>query len=60
MREILYHVARAKQGLEYGTVQITVHDAQVTQIERIEKVRFPLQPGGKGGSKNAAKSRVFP
>jgi hypothetical protein len=30
-------------GLEFGTVQITVHDSQITQIDRVEKYRFPLQ-----------------
>jgi hypothetical protein len=35
------------ESLEYGIVQITVHDSQVTQIERIEKYRFPLQAKSK-------------
>jgi hypothetical protein len=30
------HVA----SLRYGVVQIVVHDAQVTQIEKTERVRF--------------------
>lgn len=37
------HILQALEGLQYGTVQITVHDAQITQIERTEKHRFPLQ-----------------
>ncbi len=28
--------------LEYGTVQISVHDSQVTQIDKVEKHRLPL------------------
>jgi hypothetical protein len=31
------------EGLEFGTVQITVHDSQITQIDRLEKYRFPLE-----------------
>lgn len=39
-------IASLLEGLEFGTVQITIHDSQITQIERLEKHRFPLQ--GKG------------
>ena len=40
--EILEKIISALSSLEFGTVQITVHDSQVTQIEKIEKHRFPL------------------
>lgn len=33
------------ENIEYGTVQITVHDSQVTQIEKGEKYRFNLKKG---------------
>ncbi len=34
-------VVREKvEGLRYGVVQIVVHDAKVTQIERTEKTRI--------------------
>lgn len=34
-------VVREKvEGLRFGVVQIVVHDAQVTQIERTEKTRL--------------------
>ena len=38
------HVA----SLKYGTVQVTVHDSRVVQVERVEKLRFdkPEQSGG--------------
>lgn len=32
-------IARALRGLRYGSVEITVHDGRVTQVERKEKVR---------------------
>lgn len=39
----LKRIIRALEGLEYGSVQIVVHDSQITQIERVEKQRFPLE-----------------
>jgi hypothetical protein len=36
-------VVREKvEGLRYGIVQIVVHDAKVTQIERTEKTRLSV------------------
>jgi hypothetical protein len=33
-------ILEAVRGLEYGSVEIVVHDSQVVQIERREKVRL--------------------
>ena len=33
-------VAEKVRGMQFGTVQITVHDAKVVQIERTERTRF--------------------
>jgi hypothetical protein len=33
-------IATAIAGLRYGTVEITIHDGQITQIERTEKIRL--------------------
>lgn len=41
--QVLEKIIYALEGLEFGTVQITVHDSQVTQIEKNEKHRFQLQ-----------------
>jgi len=30
----------AIKGIKYGTVQITVHNARVTQIDKIERIRI--------------------
>jgi hypothetical protein len=42
--EVLHAVERAialvQQQTGYGSIEITVHDGRVTQIERREKVRF--------------------
>ena len=42
-QQVLEKVKELLESLEYGTVQITVHDSQVTQIDKIEKHRLPLQ-----------------
>ncbi|CAM3865200.1 YezD family protein [Alicyclobacillus pomorum] len=39
----LKHMLQSLEGLEYGTIQIVVHDSQVTQIERVERRRFSLE-----------------
>ncbi|MEJ8548787.1 YezD family protein [Brevibacillus borstelensis] len=36
-------ILEALEGLEYGTLNIIVHESQITQIERTEKKRFPLE-----------------
>lgn len=38
--ELLQRIAATLQSLQYGTVQITVHDARVVQIEKVERVRL--------------------
>lgn len=37
-------VRRNVAGLRFGSVQITVHDGRVTQVESVEKTRFITQP----------------
>ncbi|MDI3257907.1 MAG: YezD family protein [Kyrpidia sp.] len=44
----LHRIMEALEGLEYGSVQIIVHDAQIVQIERTEKRRFPPVSGRRG------------
>jgi hypothetical protein len=36
------------RSLKFGTVQITVHESRVVQVERVEKLRFDKP--GLGGS----------
>lgn len=33
-------IAELLNGMEYGSVQITVHDGNIVQIERTERKRF--------------------
>ena len=37
---VLEEVAKALSGLRYGSVEITVHDGKVTQIEAKKKIRL--------------------
>ncbi len=37
---VLAEVAKALAGLRYGSVEITVHDGKVTQIEAKKKIRL--------------------
>lgn len=47
--EWLEVVRKNVSGLRYGSVQITVHDGRVTQVESIEKTRFvtPREEAGR-------------
>lgn len=38
--EPLREIARALDGLRFGAVEITVHNSQIVQIERKEKIRL--------------------
>jgi len=39
---VVDEILRAVKSIRYGSVEITIHDSRVVQIERKEKVR----PGG--------------
>ena len=36
----LARISAALRGIRFGSVTITIHDARIVQIERIEKSRF--------------------
>ena len=37
-------ILQALKDLRFGSVEITVHDSKIVQIERREKVRVELEP----------------
>jgi len=39
-KKVLEDISRMLADLRFGSVEITVHENRVTQIERKEKVRF--------------------
>ena len=38
--EVAHEILRAIEQLRFGSIEITVHEGRVTQIERREKIRF--------------------
>ena len=38
--DIVHQIALALQGIRFGSVEITIHENKVVQIERKEKLRF--------------------
>jgi hypothetical protein len=48
----IHHIVSTLEKLEYGSVVITVHDGEITQIETTEKQRFSLSKGTVAQSKN--------
>jgi len=42
--EVIHEILRAVQELRFGSIEITVHEGRVTQIERREKIRFTSIP----------------
>lgn len=38
--DITEHIINALQGIRFGSVEITIHESRVVQIERKEKMRF--------------------
>lgn len=48
-------VARIAGDIRYGTVEITIHDARIVQLEVSEKFRSPpgMQPGAERRERNA-------
>ncbi|HZV61909.1 MAG TPA: YezD family protein [Methylophilaceae bacterium] len=40
--EVIEEILRAIEQVRFGSIEITVHEGRVTQIERREKIRFNL------------------
>lgn len=40
--ELVAELIRAIRGIRYGSVEVTIHDSRVVQIERREKRRFEV------------------
>lgn len=47
--EIEREILKALRTIRYGSVEITIHDSKVVQVERTEKVRFDKKPGNSHG-----------
>lgn len=47
--DVAQEILRAVDGIEYGSVEIVIHDGKVVQIECREKIR--VNQGGSSGRK---------
>lgn len=45
LSETEIRILTAVRALKYGSVEVTVHDAHVVQVERREKIRLPAVAG---------------
>ena len=45
-------------GLRYGSVQITIHDGRVTQVEATEKTRLPVEGEAERTPPEAGRNRA--
>ena len=43
-RQLTQQILRALQEIRYGSVEITIHDSRIVQIERKEKIRIDRDP----------------
>lgn len=42
-KKLLVSIFRAIKSIRYGSVEITIHDSKVVQIDKTEKMRFDRQ-----------------
>ncbi len=45
----LVEISRSIRNVRFGSVEITIHDSRVVQIERKEKLRFAVAPRVRAG-----------
>ena len=43
---LVQKILGAIKGMRYGTVQITVHNSRITQIDKIERIRLVKDDNG--------------
>ncbi|WP_409346819.1 YezD family protein [Paenibacillus sp. MBLB4367] len=51
-------IVKSLNGLEYGLVQIVVHDGRIVQIERTERRRYDNEPARERSEQPVAKRRI--
>jgi hypothetical protein len=47
-RALALELLGALKGLRYGTLEVTIHDGNVVQIDRHDRRRFPVPGRAKG------------
>lgn len=56
----LERIKQSVEGLEYGHVQIIIHDGRIVQIERLERRRFNQEPFSQAAKAPATASASVP
>lgn len=51
--EQVERILKALEGMQYGSVLITVHDSQIVQIDRTEKYRVSLEKSPRAVSRSS-------
>jgi hypothetical protein len=49
LEPVIAEILRSIRNVRFGSVEITIHDSRVVQIERKEKVRFAPAPRSRIG-----------
>jgi len=49
LEPVIVEILRSVRNVRFGSVEITIHDSRVVQIERKEKVRFAAVARSKAG-----------
>jgi len=46
-QQLAHEILESLKGIRFGTVEITVHDGRVVQIDRKERFRYQVAPASK-------------
>jgi hypothetical protein len=49
LEPVMVEIMRSIKNVRFGSIEITIHDSRVVQIERKEKLRFAIASRSKGG-----------
>jgi len=49
LEPVMVEIMRSIRNVRFGSIEITIHDSRVVQIERKEKLRFAIASRSKAG-----------
>jgi hypothetical protein len=55
--EQVERILKALEGMQYGSVVITIHDSQIVQIDRTEKYRIPMEKSSRTASRSGKRQQ---
>lgn len=56
----LGRIAELLGGMEFGSLNIVVHEGQIVQVERTERKRYELSSGGTARSSGSSRQTAKP